>query len=306
MGLALLGKIASLFLIMLAGYMVVRCGFLRSEDSHTLSVLSLYLICPCTIISAFQIDSTPEIRSGLLLALVAGLVIQLTLVLVITLLKKPLGLEPVEQTSIIYSNSGNLIIPLVSALLGPEWIVYTCPFTCVQIALHWSHCKSVLCNDVHIDVKKMLLNVNMLSVFAGVIIFALGIKLPYFVQSAVDSLAVMIGPAAMMVTGMLIAGMDLKKIFTHKRVWFISALRLLAVPLVCVAALRIAGRYARVPNAEMILLITLLATASPSGSTVTQMAQVYGADTEYACSINVVTTLLCIVTMPIMVTLYQL
>ena len=306
MGLALLGKIASLFLIMLAGYMVVRCGFLRSEDSHKLSVLSLYLICPCTIISAFQIDSTPEIRSGLLLALVAGLVIQLALVLVITLLKKPLGLEPVEQTSIIYSNSGNLIIPLVSALLGPEWIVYTCPFTCVQIALHWSHCKSVLCNDVHIDVKKMLLNVNMLSVFAGVIIFALGIKLPYFVQSAVDSLAVMIGPAAMMVTGMLIAGMDLKKIFTHKRVWFISALRLLAVPLVCVAALRIAGRYASVPNAEMILLITLLATASPSGSTVTQMAQVYGADTEYACSINVVTTLLCIVTMPIMVTLYQL
>ena len=126
MGLALLGKIASLFLIMLAGYVVVRCGFLRAEDSHTLSVLSLYLICPCSIISAFQIDSTPEIRSGLMLALIAGLVIQLALVLVVTLLKKPLRLEPVEQTSIIYSNSGNLIIPLVSSLLGPEWIVYTC------------------------------------------------------------------------------------------------------------------------------------------------------------------------------------
>lgn len=306
MGLALLGKIASLFLIMLSGYVVVRCGFLRAEDSHTLSVLSLYLICPCSIISAFQIDSTPEIRSGLMLALIAGLVIQLALVLVVTLLKKPLRLEPVEQTSIIYSNSGNLIIPLVSALLGPEWIVYTCAFTCVQIVLHWSHCKSVICNDVHIDIKKMLLNVNMLSVFAGIIIFALGIKLPYFVQSAVDSLAVMIGPAAMMVTGMLIAGMDLKKIFTHKRVWFITALRLLAVPLICVFALRMVSRHTSVPNGDMILLITLLATASPSGSTITQMAQVYGGDTEYACSINVVTTLLCIVTMPIMVALYQL
>ena len=112
--------------------------------------------------------------------------------------------------------------------------------------------------------------------------------------------------AAMMVTGMLIAGMDLKKIFTHKRVWFITALRLLAVPLICVFALRVASRHTSVPNGDMILLITLLATASPSGSTITQMAQVYGADTEYACSINVVTTLLCIVTMPIMVALYQL
>lgn len=306
MGLALLGKIASLFIIMLAGYVIVRCGFLRAEDSHVLSVLSLYLICPCSIISAFQIDSSPEIRSGLMLALVAGLVIQLALVVVTTLLRKPLRLEPVEQTSIIYSNSGNLIIPLVSALLGPEWIVYTCAFTCVQIVLHWSHCKSVICNDVHIDVKKMLTNVNMISVFIGIIIFAFGIKLPYFVQSAVDSLAVMIGPAAMMVTGMLIAGMDFKKIFARGRVWFIAALRLLAVPLVCVFALRFVGAHTKVPNADMILLITLLATASPSGTTITQMAQVYGGDTDYACSINVVTTLLCIVTMPIMVALYQM
>lgn len=306
MGVALLGKIASLFIIMLAGYLIVRCGFLRAEDSQVLSVLSLYLICPCSIISAFQIDSSPELRSGLMLALVAGLVIQLALVVVTTLLKKPLKLEPVEQTSIIYSNSGNLIIPLVSALLGPEWIVYTCAFTCVQIVLHWSHCKSVICNDVHIDIKKMLTNVNMISVFIGIIIFAFGIKLPYFVQSAVDSLAVMIGPAAMMVTGMLIAGMDFKKIFARSRVWFIAALRLLAVPLVCVFALRYVGAHTQVPNADMILLITLLATASPSGSTITQMAQVYGGDTDYACSINVVTTLLCIITMPIMVTLYQM
>lgn len=306
MGLALLMKIASLFLIMLAGYVVVRCGFLKSEDSHTLSILSLYLICPCSIISAFQIDSTPELRSGLLLALVAGLVIQLGLVFVTALLKKPLRLEPVEQTSIIYSNSGNLIIPLVSALLGPEWIVYTCAFTCVQIVLHWSHCKSVICNDVHIDIKKMLTNVNMISVFIGIIIFAFGIKLPSFVQSAVDSLAVMIGPAAMMVTGMLIAGMNIKKIFERRRVWFISALRLVVVPLICVFGLRLVGRHTTVPNADMVLLITLLATASPSGSTITQMAQVYGGDTDYACSINVVTTLLCIITMPLMVALYQM
>ena len=66
------------------------------------------------------------------------------------------------------------------------------------------------------------------------------------------------------------------------------------------------SRHTGVPNGDMILLITLLATASPSGTTITQMAQVYGGDTEYACSINVVTTLLCIVTMPIMVALYQL
>jgi hypothetical protein len=306
MGLALLSKIASLFVIMLAGFVIVKCGLLSSEDSHTLSVLSLYIICPCSIISAFQIDSTPDIRSGLMLALIAGLVIQLALVVVVTLLRKPLKLDPIEQTSIIYSNSGNLIIPLVSALLGAEWVVYTCAFTCVQIVLHWSHCKSTISQEAHIDIKKILTNVNMISVYIGLIIFIFGIKLPSFAQSAVDSLAVMIGPAAMLVTGMLIAGMDFKAIFARKRVWFIAALRLLAVPLITVSCLRIVARHSTVPNAELILLITMLATASPSGSTITQMAQVYGGDKDYACSINVVTTLLCIITMPIMVALYQM
>ena len=45
---------------------------------------------------------------------------------------------------------------------------------------------------------------------------------------------------------------------------------------------------------------------TPSASTLTQMAQVYGKDADYASAINVVTTLLCIVTMPLMVALYQM
>ena len=92
-------------------------------------------------------------------------------------------------------------------------------------------------------------------------------------------------------------------------VWIILAavaITLVILTLICVFALRIVSPHTGVPNGEMILLITLLATSSPSGTTITQMAQVYGGDTEYACSINVVTTLLCIVTMPIMVALYQL
>ena len=50
----------------------------------------------------------------------------------------------------------------------------------------------------------------------------------------------------------------------------------------------------------------MLAICTPSASTLTQMAQVYGKDADYASAINVVTTLLCIVTMPLMVALYQM
>lgn len=306
MGLALLGKLCSLFLIMLAGYVIVRCGLLRWEDSHTLSVLCLYLICPCSILSAFQIECTPDILSGLLLCTAAAVGIHAGMIILIKLLKKPLKLDPVEQTSIIYTNAGNLIIPIVSSILGPEWVIYTCAYICVQVPLQWSHCKSIICNEHHLDIKKIVTNVNMLSVFAGIIIFVLGIKLPGFVQSTVDSLGSTIGPVSMLVVGMLIGGMDLKQIFLRRRTWFITALRLVFIPLIVVLCLRLLAAYSSVVNAEKVLLITLLASVGPAAATVTQMAQVYGANEQDACSINVLTTLMCIVTMPLMAALYQM
>ena len=115
MALALLIKIGSLFIIALGAYALVKFRVLRSEDSRTLSLIMLYLICPCTIISAFQIDSTPELRSGLLLAFAAAVIIHIGLLLFNLLIRKPLRMSPVEQASVIYSNAGNLIIPIVSS-----------------------------------------------------------------------------------------------------------------------------------------------------------------------------------------------
>ena len=54
-------KIFSLFLIMFMGYAVVHWGLLHAEDSKTLSLISLYLISPCVIISAFQVQYTPDV-----------------------------------------------------------------------------------------------------------------------------------------------------------------------------------------------------------------------------------------------------
>lgn len=138
----------------------------------------LYLICPCTIISAFQVDSTPELRSGLLLAFAAAVIIHIGLLLFNLLIRKPLRMSPVEQASVIYSNAGNLIIPIVSALLGQEWVVYTCAYICVQIVLQWTHCKPLISGETHLDVKKIITNVNMIAIFLGHCYLRFGNKSP--------------------------------------------------------------------------------------------------------------------------------
>ena len=73
----LIEKIVSLFFVMLLGVLLVRSHILKADDSRTLSTLCIYLIMPCVILEAFQVDYTEEIRNGLMLAVVAALLIHI-------------------------------------------------------------------------------------------------------------------------------------------------------------------------------------------------------------------------------------
>lgn len=299
-------KIGSLFIVMLLGILLVRCGIVRSQDSKVLSVISLYLVMPCVILSSFQVEYKPEIFKGLLLALAAAVLLHFVLIVLVTALGKLLRMDGVEQTSLIYSNAGNLIVPIVTAILGKEWVIYTSAFLSVQMFLLWSHAKMKLCGEKGIDLKKIATNINMIAIFVGVLMFLFRLQFPALVQDAVDSISSMVGPMAMLILGMLIADMDLKKFLNYRRLWWITLLRLVGIPLVGILLLKYSGLAAFVPEGKTILLISLLAICTPSASTLTQMAQVYGRDADYASAINVTTTLLCIATMPLMVALYQL
>ena len=301
----LMEQIAELFLMILMGYVIVKAGLLKGDDSKVISKIVLYLIIPCVIINAFQVDYTSEKVKELLLVFAASVLLQIVLLAAVWITGKMLKLNEVETTSIYYSNSGNLIVPIVTFVLGKEWVLYGCVFMSVQLVFLWTHGKNVLSREGKMDWRKIVFNVNMISVFIGIILFFTKIRLPGILNQTLSSVGSMIGPASMIVTGMLIAEMSLKEIFKNGRVYFISFLRLIVVPVISLILLKISGLVNGHPDGKKLLLIVFLAVITPSASTVTQMCQVYGNDSKYASAINVMTTLLSIVTMPLMVLLYQ-
>lgn len=302
----LIQKILSLSLIMAMGTAVVRLGVLRSEDSRVLTKLCLYLIMPCMILSAFQVNYTEELKNGLLLVFFAAALILALLIATGILVGKWLRLDSVELTSVIYSNAGNIIIPIVTAMLGKEWVIYTSGLILVQIVMLFTHANSLLSGQRGFAWKTILLNPNILAITAGVVLFFTRIRLPGLLGDTVESMGSLVGPVSMLVTGMLIGGMDFRQIFSYRRIWLVSGLRLVAAPLLVLVFLKYSGIASLVPGGRDILLVTFLATTTPSGNTITQLAQVHGNDAAYASAISVVTTLLCIVTIPVMVLLYQL
>ena len=205
-------QIAQLFLMIFMGFLIVKAGLLKDEDSKVLSKIVLYLIIPCVILNAFQVDYTPETVRGLLVAFAASLLMQVVLLFAVSALGRVFHLDAVEITSVYYSNSGNLIVPLVTAILGAEWVLYSCVYMSVQLVFFWTHCKKVISREASYDWKKIVLNLNIISIFVGILLFFTGIRLPALVNNTLHSVGSMVGPASMIVTGMLFAGMDFRQI----------------------------------------------------------------------------------------------
>ncbi len=305
MALILLRQIISLFLIMGCGFLLVRLKLLKGSDSRALSVMSIYLIVPCVIIKSFQIELTEEVRNGFLMAVAAAVLVHFCLLGLSFLFRRALHLTGVERASALYSNAGNLIIPLVTAMLGEEWIIYASAFICVQQFFLWTHGQATLSGERGVNWKKLFLNVNLISIVLGLLLMLLHIRLPDILTSAVNSMAGAIGPVSMIMLGMLLAEADLKAILTNRRVYLISLLRLIVTPLLLLFVLKLAGFTGWVADGKTILYITFMAMITPAATTITQLAQLHRNQPEYASAINVMTTLLCMATMPLMTVIYM-
>ncbi len=306
LSLVLFKQLLQLFIIMVMGILLVRTHILKSSDSRILSLVTIYLITPCMILSSFQIEYTPEIRNGFFLAVFAAVIVHIIFIIITAILGKFFPLTKVERASIIYSNCGNLIIPLVTALLGKEWIIYCSAYMIVQTILVWTHGVSVISGEKKLEWKKIASNINLIVIVISLILFLGQIRLPSIALGVVDSVGSTIGPFSMIMMGILLGDSDWKKIFTDRRVYGITTLRLIAIPAATILIIKYCGLASLVPNGRKILMLTSLAASAPAAATVTQLSQLYRVEEKHCGVINVMTTTLCVVTMPVMIALYQM
>ncbi|MBO5907154.1 MAG: AEC family transporter [Clostridia bacterium] len=301
-------KIVQLFIFMLLGFLIVKLKLLKSEDAAVLSKISIYILMPAAIISAYDVEVTEAISSGLVLAFGAAFLIHLLLLLVDLIYKKTLRPSGAERASAVYSNAGNIIIPLVSFILGSEWIIYTTAFLSVQLLFLFTHGERLFKEDKSISIKKIILNPNILAIAAGLIMILSSLRLPSIVGEVADALGSMVGTVGMLIAGMAMASVDFGAVFKTKSVYICSAVRMLVCPLLVFVLLKgiLALPFLSIENAESILLISYLAAMTPAAATITQFSKLYKSGEDISVSINALTTLLGILTMPLFVMLFQL
>ena len=304
--LLLFGKIAQLFVFMLLGFLSVKVKLLKSEDSSVLSKMLLYILTPAIVLEAFDVDMTPEIMKGFILSLVAAIFVHFLLLVIDFVYKKTLRPGVVERACAMYSNCGNLLIPIVVSVLGKEWVIYSSGFLCVQLFFVWTRGISLFSGEKAFVPKKIFTNVVLITVIIGILMSVLKLRLPVFLKGITTPMGDMVGPISMFVCGMIATDVKPKKIFRDKRTYIVVLIRMVVTPIICLVVLRASLFFIPIPLAQSILFITYLAAIAPTGTSAVQFAQLYDKEPEFVVSINIITTLLCIATMPAFAALYLL
>lgn len=306
LSLLLLQRIAELFIVVFLGWLIVRLGLLKTEDSRCLSMVLLYIITPSVFINAFQIQRTPEIVSMMGFSAILAVAFNAGLPLLARLAAAVFHMDAVEEASVAYPNSGNMAIPLVNAIFGPEWVVFVTMYNMIQNLFVWTHCRMFLSGERNVSLRKLLLNINILAIMVGGATFFLRIQLPDILHNALTNMGNMLGPTAMLIVGMLMADLKLEDLKGYRRIWKPILFRLVVLPLVLVLITRALHLSTMNPHGETLVLVALIPAFAPSANAVSQFSQLYGRDAKYAGLINAVTMLLCIATMPMLIALYQL
>lgn len=280
---------------MLVGFALFKGGKITKEGSKSLANLLVWLIIPAVIINSFCVElSLEKLRALGLSALLAAVALAVSAAISHFAFKK----SPVDNFAAAFSNCGFMGIPLVRAGFGDEAVFLLVGFVVLLNLLQWTYGAALLKGDKGaVSLKGVLLNPITVGTDAGVVLFVtgLGSRLPGVLGGAIGGLAALNSPVAMLVLGIYMAQTSLKETVMSPRLYVLSAVRLLLIPAVTLALLT------PLPVDLTMKYVILLGASAPVGANVAVYAQLYGKDYSYACRTVVLSTVLSILTLPVLV-----
>ncbi len=289
-----------MLIYIIIGVVLYKKKLVSDQGAADLGKLLVYIILPSAIINSYNIEYSAQRARGLALSFLLA-VLALAVSVVFSRLIFPGG-KGIECFGAAFSNAGFMGIPLVSAVIGPDAVYYAAAFVAILNLLQWTYGVFVISgNREAISLKKIITNPVLISLVIGVIIFFLPFRLPTVLTSAISGLSALNAPVAMLTIGFYLAQTSLKAIFTSKPAYQVSAVRLLVIPALTGVLLFLLP----LGSVEEKLTIMILA-AAPVGANVTVYARLYGGDYVQSVKEVVLSTLFSILTMPVIVSLFQM
>lgn len=285
--------IMAIYLII--GYFLFRKKLVSIQGCGDIGRMLLYIVMPVAIFRSYLKEFSAEALEGLLISFLAALLSLILSIIVSRLFFKKE--DALERFGCAFSNAGFIGIPLVQMTLGAEAVFYISSFVALLNILQWTYGVLTITGEKSsISFKKIRTNPIVISFLAGIILFFIPITLPETLLNMIGTVASMNGPLAMIVLGIYLAQIPLVSLFTDKKVYLCAFVRLIVIPALTIALMLVfPAKYLTIK------LAVLIAASAPIGSNVAIFAQIYDKDYGMAVKEICLSTIFCIITLPIVI-----
>lgn len=285
-----------------AGYLARRLGYLGGETDQKICKIILNITVPCLIIATVAtgdaLPGTAEILSVLKVAAVFYGMEVLVAAVAPRLLGGTEKQKGVWRYILMFPNVAFIGYPVVVAIFGPEALFYAVILVLPFNLLSYSLGPLMLSGRAKFRWQQLASPCIIASVAALVI--ALGrISLPALVGECTSFVGDLTTPMSLLVVGSLLAGLSAKQVFASPRLWALTALRLLALP----ALLQVLLGWMNV-DPPLVASVAVILMAMPAAVNGTMLSMEYNGDTECMAQATFLTTLVSILTIPVVAVLF--
>lgn len=289
------GQVATLFLMVAAGFALVKLGKFTKETLSQLSFLLLYVVGPCLMIESFQVESSPELLQDLGVSALVTLGLYVVYILISLCLFRRQGPDQrdVLRFGVVYGNCGFMGLPLLLSILGPQALIYGALALGIFNVSTWTHGIVTMGGRRFLSVRSALINPGIIGLAIGLLLFFTQIRLPSPVGNAVSFVAGVNTPLAMLVIGGQMAGANLGQVIRRPILYASAGIKLLLIPAVTTVILL------PLHLSPMLYCTCVILAAAPTAGVTSMFAQRFERDTATAAQSITLSTLLCILTLPL-------
>ncbi|MDR0398096.1 MAG: AEC family transporter [Candidatus Nomurabacteria bacterium] len=295
-------NLATISLIILLGFLLGRVKFITAETNRHLINLLLTVAWPCAIFAAFP-QEFDHARLGEFLLGLGGGVVVLAAMLVLSriIFNKKIfkrGMSYEGQFAFIFNNASFLGYPLVMAAFGQSALLTYCGFILIFNLVLFSYGVYLFERKITKQlIKDVALNPCIIAVLLGTVFFVFSLKLPDFVNTSISYLGALMTPLSLVCIGYMLSRAQFKKLFRRWKLFIVAALQLLLGPTITYFVLLVLGVPAEV-RAVLVLLQAL-----PTATSLGLFAEKYGGDAVESSELVAISTVMSVITLPIMITL---
>ena len=292
-----------LFALILIGYILSKTGILPKDTAKVLATLENNVLIPALVAGTFLRYFTVEKlkTAGLLFGgsfAIFFLILPIA-IFVPKLLSRDRDTRNIYTYGLAFSNFGFMGNSVVLALFPDifmEYLIFTLPLW--MMIYVWGVPQLLLPNSETETVKtrlKRFLNPMLIAMLIGMVIgiTGLGSRLPKAVLSVVTTLGDCMSPVAMLLTGVTVASVPFRKLFTQPSVYVMTVIRLILIPLVFI------GIFALWNPSDTLVICAICSLAMPLGLNTLVIPSAYGKDPTTAAGMAVISHLCSCLTIPL-------